>query len=198
MRLRMRIEKLYKYSELSEKAKEKVREMYLDGQTPEFFSDDCRDWLKYDFPNSELDVRYSLGYCQGDFFSITGKLALEDVWVLINRSEFSKKEIKFMNWIFSTDLINPLYCISTYWHSDISNYVDLFEDIRWNVLNSIYKNIRWDTLEKFTKSVSEYMKERERKFMEYGYDYFYEIEETELADWCESNGFEFFENGSVA
>lgn len=77
------VQKMYKvfsFSELSEKAKDKVRQWYLnDDLRTDIFTEDCLYRLGELFPNSDLKVEYSLGYCQGDGLNIYGDLRLDDV-----------------------------------------------------------------------------------------------------------------------
>lgn len=66
---------VYNFNELSDKAKEKVKEWYLNGQDAEFFYEDSMAYINELFPNSELDIQFSLGYCQGDGFNIYGEIS---------------------------------------------------------------------------------------------------------------------------
>ena len=50
--------------------KKRVREQYLNGQDAEFFYEDSMTYINELFPNSKLDIQFSLGYCQGDGFNI--------------------------------------------------------------------------------------------------------------------------------
>ena len=73
---------VYKYNELSEDAKEKVKQWYLDDDfSPQEFENSCMDALNRLFPNSDLKVQFSLSACQGDGFNIYGKLDLSDVFM---------------------------------------------------------------------------------------------------------------------
>jgi hypothetical protein len=67
----------YKYSELSEKAKEKVREWFLDKYADPTLSDDLQyifaQRLEQEgFPTD--GIRWSLGYCQGSGCSFIGRV----------------------------------------------------------------------------------------------------------------------------
>ena len=57
---------VYKYNELSEEAKEKAKEWYLndDDTRAYIFQQDCELYLKEAFPSSKLDVEFSLASCQ--------------------------------------------------------------------------------------------------------------------------------------
>ena len=72
--------KIYEFSELSEDAKAKVKEWYLNNfYQNEEFSDMCKEELSHRFPKSDLKVQYSLSYCQGDGLNVYGTLNLKDV-----------------------------------------------------------------------------------------------------------------------
>lgn len=70
---------VYKFAELSQAAKEKVRDWYLEGQESCIFTEDCMMRLSELFPNSDLKVQYSLGYCQGDGLNIYGEIRLDEL-----------------------------------------------------------------------------------------------------------------------
>ena len=70
----------YNYSELSEDAKEKVKNWYLFDLDMhyELFYEDIKMYLSEQFPDSDLQLCYSLASCQGDGLNIYGKLNLYD------------------------------------------------------------------------------------------------------------------------
>lgn len=57
--------KIYKYEELSEKAKEKVRQDYIENLDAADFTDNVIEDLK-SIGLTQLRPYYSLSYCQGD------------------------------------------------------------------------------------------------------------------------------------
>ena len=71
---------VYKYGELTEGAKEKVKAWYLEGREPFVFTEDCEMDLENLFGENDLKVQYSLGYCQGDGFNIYGKVYAESIF----------------------------------------------------------------------------------------------------------------------
>lgn len=95
-------QKIYKYEELSEKAKEKAKNEYR-----EFFQE-CRNDLFYrDFVEElrengfkSLEPQYSLSHCQGDGCSVVGEIYLEEI---LNNEEimenFNKDEIRRLEYI---------------------------------------------------------------------------------------------------
>ena len=63
---------IYKFNELSDDAKERVKQWYLDGQENMtfIFTEDCIEDLHNLFGDNSLEVQYSLAGCQGDGFNI--------------------------------------------------------------------------------------------------------------------------------
>ena len=63
----IKIYNVYSYSELSDEAKEKAKEDYLnDYCRSEALTDIYMEDLKNIFPNSDLKIQWSLNGCQGD------------------------------------------------------------------------------------------------------------------------------------
>lgn len=71
---------VYKYNELNDKAKEKVREWYFDGQEPFIFEEDCKEDLRSLFGKNALEVQFSLASCQGDGFNIYGNIDAHQIF----------------------------------------------------------------------------------------------------------------------
>lgn len=185
---------VYEYKELCEAAKEKVKQWYLDGQEPSIFTDDCKMLLKERFPHSELEVEYSLNYCQGDGFNIYGKIYLDEVLEQI-ADQFTAKELKFFRWIFnrygsSYEMkSNRHYCYC------ICSQNDFMEDIISDLEYDQMRGIPTATLEKFNKLVGEYLDDLCREFEKDGYKYFYEVSDEDLREACEANEWTFTAEG---
>lgn len=72
--------KIYNFSELSEDAKDKAKQWYLDDDfRPSEFTEIYEQDLRNIFPDSELKLQYSLNYCQGDGLNIYGELNVSNV-----------------------------------------------------------------------------------------------------------------------
>lgn len=191
---------VYHFAELSESAKQTVRQWYLDGQDSEFFTEDCEMLLKEYFPKSELKVQYSLGYCQGDGLNIYGEMNLNDIYryILDRKPElFTEKEKRYLEWViqeYGTDVkleSNWRYC---YCRADSYDFIyDITEDMEYNSI----RGIKTEVLEKFNTAAQDCLSDLCGEFEESGYNYFYEIEDADLEDWCEANEYEFTEDGSV-
>ena len=90
---------VYDFSELSEDAKEKAKQWYLDDDfRPSEFTEIYEQDLQNIFPDSELKLQYSLRYCQGDGLNIYGNLDVNNILNLPTSgfcgNEFETTEIK--------------------------------------------------------------------------------------------------------
>lgn len=199
---------VYKYAELTDEAKEKVRDWYLEGQEPFIFTEDCKMDLVNLFGENDLDVQYYLGYCQGDGFNIYGKIYAESIFECLEKhnggtqlAEFedalTEKEKKtILNYASECGAIeipmNNRYCYS------LADYIDIADDWEYQLENySGYKNINTEVLKKFEKLVREIFDTLCTSYEKWGYEYFYEISEEDLEEMCEANGYEFLEDGTV-
>ena len=106
----------YSYNELSEEAKEAVKQWYLDDPIRnDIFSESVESMLSEDFPRSKLNVNYSLSYRQGDGLNIHGTINLYD---FLEKWEISEKSRRTMNFYIDNSLNtytfekNNRYCYS--------------------------------------------------------------------------------------
>ena len=197
---------VYTFPELSDKAKEKVKQWYLNDQDPDVFSDDCDDELASLFPNSELKVEYSLSYCQGDGLNIYGELTPLDVLERIEKNSSGK----LYEGSFSKEEIEILKCYCRGYDFDV---IVLPRNIRYGycMADRIMFADEWigeikfyngrcdieELIKRFEKFVKDLFKSLAGKYEERGYNYFYEIEESDLAEICETNEYEFLEDGTL-
>ena len=92
---------IYKYEELSEEAKETVKQWYLNDEfMAQDFEETTLERLYELFKNSKLKVQFSLNSCQGDGLNIYGKLNLMDVFTAIRNPE-NKELFEKYNYEFS-------------------------------------------------------------------------------------------------
>lgn len=196
---------VYKYNELSNSAKEKVKEWYLQGQEPFIFSDDCKQDLYNLFGNNDLDVQYSLGYCQGDGFNIYGKIDAENIFNCLEKHNGGTQLAKFENVLTEKEKktilhyaeecgeielpMNSRYCYS------LADYIDIAEDWEYKLVD--YKNLNTEVIKKFEKLVRDIFRTLCRSYEKWGYEYFYEISEEDLEEMCEVNEWEFLEDGTI-
>lgn len=185
---------VYEYKELCEEAKEKVKEWYLKGQEAYIFTDMCKEDLKNLFPNSELEVEYSLSCCQGDGFNIYGTIYLDEVLEKI-AEHFTAKELKFFEWAFNRYgsaykmEANRHYCYCICSRNDFAE--DILSDMEYEQM----RGIPTATLEKFSKLVGEYLDSLCGDFEKSGYAYFYEVSDEDLREACEANEWTFTADG---
>ena len=185
---------IYKYSELDDQAKENVKQWYLKSQDSYIFEEDCETELNYLFPNSELQVQFSLGYCQGDGFNIYGDISLYDLFCKLY-DNFTEKEKKFFEFIFNNyDNYFKMNANRMYSYCICDKYDYIYHIIDELEYDGI-RNIRYDTLEKFNNLSKDYMCNLCYKFEKQGYKYFYEISNEDMEEFCECNECWFTEDG---
>lgn len=198
---------VYKYNELSEEAKEKVKEWYLNGQEAFIFTDDCKMDLYNLFGKNNLDVQYSLAYCQGDGFNIYGTIDAESIFNCLENhnggtqlKEFedvlTKEEkkiiLEYAEECGAIELpMNRRYCYS------MADYIDIVEEWAWRLEYADYTDINDELLVKFERLVRDIFTELCRSYEKQGYEYFYEISEEDLEEICEDCGWEFTEDGKI-
>lgn len=187
--------KVFSFSELSEIAKDKVRQWYLEDWTrTDIFTEDCQYYLESLFPNSDLKVEYSLGYCQGDGLNIYGDLRLDDVMEHI-KDNFTEKELRFFNWVFREIADEYTMPANDWYHYCICDRHDYLEDVVWKCENNYYRNIPYDLIERFEGLTQDYMSELCGQLEQDGYKWFYEPDDDEIEDSCEANEWYFDEDG---
>lgn len=201
---------VYTYPELSEKAKEKVNQWYLDDPLrSETFSEIYMDDLRYLFPNSELKMQFSLSYCQGDGLNIYGKLDLMDVFKVVrdkssfgntfadfwdNMTEHEQKTIEAYMEVCGRNIALPYN--DRHYNYCVSDKTDFAEEWIEELEYQQYKNIQVDTIRKMEKLVADMFVMLAKQYEKYGYKYFYEPDEEDIMKTCESNGWEFLEDGT--
>ena len=201
--------KVYNFSELSEDAKEKVKQWYLDDDfRPCEFENIYTEDLRYLFNNSDLKLQFSLSYCQGDGLNIYGKLDLMDVFTAIRDTEHSGNLFEQYKDLFSeheqktieaymevcgreVELpYNRHYCYC------IDDRVDFADDWIESLEYYRYKNIQIDTIRKMEKLVGRMFENLSATYEKYGYDYFYNADDEVVNETCEANGWRFLEDGT--
>lgn len=201
--------KLYQYHELSDVAKEKVQQWYLDDPYRlEVFDEIKKDDLKYLFPNSELKIQAALSYCQDDGLNIYGKLDLNDVLHAINDSKYcgdtfkdfrvrlsehEQKTIKAYMEVCDNNIcllknIRANYCIA----DRIAFDYEWIEELEMKG----YRNINTTAIYDFQNLVIDMFKHLAWIYQKQGYNYLYNVEDEEIEDVCEVNDWEFLEDGT--
>lgn len=189
---------LYDFNELNEDAKNEARNKYQKMLCDvDIFYDDIIYYLKDEFPNSDLKVQYSLGYCQGDGLNIYGKLNLFDYLEKWDKQNKDKRTIEFYLKNSDCDCYlseNNRYSYSLKNQEDVEEYLDdILDDLEYQEI----RNIKRDLLECFIKDMLKYMEELDKKFENDGYDYFYEFNDEDVQDWFSGNGIMFLKDGTL-
>lgn len=200
---------VYKYNELSDEAKEKVKQWYLDGQEAYIFTDDVLEDLHCLFGDNDLKVQYSLSYCQGDGFNIYGEIDTENIFKCLEEHRAGTQLEKFENYLTDKEKRTILHYASEngrkiqlpmnnrYGYS-LANYIEIAEDWEYDLYYySGYKNINVEVLKKFEALVRGIFSTLCKSYEQQGYEYFYEIDEETLEELCEANGYEFLANGKI-
>lgn len=200
--------KVYKYNELTEEAKEKVRQWYLDGQEPFIFTEMIEEDLYNLFGENDLKVQYDLGYCQGNGLNIYGKVDTEKIFKCLEKhnggtqlKEFEnlltdKEKKTILNYAAECGEIELPY--NNHYSYCMARYIDIANDWEYDLENySGYTNINKEVLEKFEELVKGIFNTLCKSYEKQGYEYFYEINEEDLEECCEANGYEFLEDGTI-
>lgn len=199
--------KVYEYMELSDDAKENAKQWYLNDdprsyELTDIFIEDIHEI----FPNSKLEVQWSLNSCQGDGVNIYGSVDLHDIFSLPGSGRspeldwikgfLTEKEIRTMEFYMkeyknSVDIpINRRY---TYCMAD---HIDLAEDFQYELENMDIRDIKIQVLEKTERLIKQVFSQLCIQYEKIGYDHLYEIDDEEMAEICDSNNYYFYEDGS--
>lgn len=188
---------LYRYSELSEDARECVKQWYLDGLDPGMFLDECTDWLKYKYGLFDMNVQFSLGYSQGDGLNIYGAVTFWELEEKIMKdSTFTQKELKRLHFYYKQMYnniripANPRYCY------DYSNHIDFATEWIAELEYDRIRNIDEQLIYRFEDYLKQVFRSINAELEQHGYDFFYEISDSDLSDICDANDWYFTANGT--
>lgn len=201
--------KLFRYTELSDTAKEKVMEWYLeDPFRSEIFKDNINSDLRYLFPDSKLDIVFSLSCCQGDGLNIYGRLDLMDVLHAINDIKYcgdtfkdfwgkltkhEQRTIEAYMEVCGRNINLPMnsrsYCC-------IADQTDFADDWIGELEYNRYKNINNNAIYKLQYLVIDMFTYLCEIYKKQGYKFLYCVEDEEIENACESNDWEFLEDGT--
>lgn len=197
---------VYGYEELDTRAKEKVKNWYLNDEIrAKELTEMYSKGLRRAFPDSDLKVQWSLSSCQGDGVNIFGVLHLDDILKVPEKNYFDflneykgyftekeKRTIKFYNNLCNdiTLPVNRNYTYCKVSQAEITyNMVDILE-------NENIRNINMDVIDKLEKYIIDIITDICRSWENTGYDYLYNIEDDELKEICDSNEWHFLKDGT--
>ena len=156
--------------------------------------------MKDNFPQSELDVQFSLFCCQGDGLNIYGKVYLLDSLKYLPYSDKKREKIaRYLNQLESPYFVlseNRRYAYS-YKHLDHLNIESTVDDMSCEISEKCSSVVNKNLISEFLNDMLDYFEKLDSKFEKYGYKFFYEISDEDAEEMCDANGYEFFENGSM-
>lgn len=188
-------EEIYSFEELSESAKENARQKYLEAFRESYmFSEMLKEDLQEIFPNSNLQVEYSLSCCQGDGLNVYGDFAISDICEYVRLSKgyesLSKQEKRFLNFLEKRDFEVKCGSYNRYTYY-VNKAIDVQDYICEDLENDYFRSIPYATIEKIAKIFDDRLEEYCRLQEKEGYDFFYEVEDDEeIIDIWEANEYE--------
>lgn len=201
----MRIEnveyKVYKYDELTDDAKERVRQWLLSCREAPEFSDMAKDRLRYEYGLIDPEIEFSLGYCQGDGLNIYGEFTLDEIKTLLEKSgcfDFTPKEWRTIEFyykqVYNNIKIPSNKCGYTY---DYSDHIDIFYDWVDVLYQDCISGVKEEIIVKFENSIKTAFHKINKEYEDFGYEFFYELDDCDARDLCDCNEYEFSEGGSL-
>ena len=179
-----------------------VKQFYFDAfRESRFFSYIVEDELKIMFPDSELTINYSLSYCQGDGFNIEGEINLYD---FINVWNATEKEKRAINFYLDTYVAETRYTFEANRHYGYSckfidrKYID--DVINEFITDCEYwfaSGIKKDLISRFFNDLISHFEELDKHYKEFGYGFFYEAENDEIFEDCDTNDYYFTKEGKL-
>lgn len=207
---------IYTYNELSDDAKQKVKDWYLnDPDRTYFFSDDVKYNLEYLFgKHHDMKIQYDLGYCQGDGFNIYGSVAVMEVINFIKERKLSGDNFERLYNVLTEEEMTTilLYAEDTdgiglpnnrhysYCMADYIDFASEWQDqLEWAIEEeyAAVDNIDMELIKKFEQLVKDIFNALCKMYEKWGYEFFYEISDAELSETCEANEWEFYEDGTI-
>lgn len=199
----------YEYNELSQNAKNKVRELIYEMEDGYIFNEELENAIEEKFPQSILKYSYSLNNCQGDGLYVYGKLDCNDLYTTImdNIDNMTDKEIKrikfYLNELcengYDIDLPMNYYNYNYCTFNDVYNAIqDTFDTaLNWN---SNYKNIDMGLIRKVSGIAAHEIEEFCNEWEKRGYNYFewaFNASDDEISELCDANEWLFDESGAL-
>lgn len=206
--------KLYEYSELSDKAKEEVRQWFMnDPDRGMLLSDDFKHaFIEYFFPRSKLEVQWSLNSCQGDGVNIYGELDMYDMlayverwnpeehsyfkWAIDPRDTLTDKEIERLCYYRERSGQNIELCYNNRYSYCVAKRTDFATDMIADLEYLRVRDIDRQLIVRFQEAiVIPVIENLCEEMADYGYRYLYEIDDDEIAGTCLANDWYFTADG---
>ena len=183
---------IYKFNELSNTAKENAKKQYLRLERDEKnFYLQCMEKVDKLFPNSNLELQYSLSSSQGDGVNIYDDLDLDNLLNCI-KDKFNNKEYKTLK--FYLDNYDSYYNLdynNRYTYCKVKD-AEIGNDLTYTMIYNLnFRNVNKQLIKKFDKLGKEFIKNLCDEFIKDGYKYFYEVSDDEIINadfWYTENG----------
>ncbi len=186
--------KIYDYSELDERAREKVKNDYMENLDSSIFTEQVIEDLK-EKGLENLRPLYSLSYCQGDGLCIYGSIDFKEITGELKNifyQDFKLSDYKVLKDLKKYSQISFNHS-GRYYHKysvDIDIYID------GNLSPKSYENHR-KVADKLLANIKEWYLNLCDEYEKQGYDFFYGIEGDELQEYCDAMGYEFLQDGTL-
>lgn len=187
---------VFKYKDLSEEAKEKVRQKFYEWTDLTWWADDWKEQLK-EKGFEDVDLSYSLGYAQGDGASFTAKSV--DIETLVKSFPKLKKFKQFADGDKYYMSINIERISSHYVHENTTRAnVEVLEKYAKDGSTLDLTEKEEKLLGDFEKTLNEVIYDLNRKIGESGYaEIEHQTSEEYIKDMSEANNYEYLESGEL-
>lgn len=195
---------VYKFDELSEKARENAKEIYYPiWERGNFFQDLIDEKLsELGLKDQEIKYQYSLSNCQGDGFNLYGRVKSDFMLYYIQKLNFFTTEEYEKLIVFINDLcvpfielpVNNRYCYCTSFQIEFA--YDWLDQCDWIENENDKKEIE-RLLLLFEKKVKEVFSDLCSNFETLGYETFDTMSDEEFTQICEELKLEFYYNGEI-
>lgn len=184
----------YSYNELNEKAKEKAHNKVEEIMTDlnfAYFEEDCLDVLKSEYDLQNVNVQYSLSYCQSDgiCFDCENLLLSKYIRDKILHDLDEKGKAIFDMLLKSENMI--IYSKNNSTHDCCASYSDV--DYHYYGCNDAEENFIYKTLLPLIQDIYLSICDKLKKN---GYDC-YEISNEQFDDFIEFSQYKFLEDGTI-
>lgn len=186
--------KIYDYSELDERAREKVKNDYMENLDSSIFTEQVIEDLK-EKGLENLRPLYSLSYCQDDGLCIYGSIDFKEITGELKNifyQDFKLSDYKVLKDLKKYSQISFNHS-GRYYHKYSVN-IDIYID--GNLSPKSYENHR-KVADKLIKNIKEWYLNLCDEYEKQGYDFFYGIEGDELQEYCDAMGYEFLQDGTL-
>ena len=195
---------VYKFDELSDNAKQKVKDWYLsDDDRVYWFEDDVKNHMESIFgTNHGLDIQFSLNYSQGDGVNLYGTFSPQIVFNAIDnmpellfeyKDELTDEQkatlLEYANEY--GDITIPCNYRYTYCKANSCEWdnADYYFNTKMNDNDKLAHN--------FLSIVSGVFEMLCHYYEKWGYDFFYKISDDNMNEICEANEWEFYADGKL-